>query len=356
MADIGADPFENTVKDISVCPECGHDIHYHYRLYRHIGDFYCDSCDFRTPDAKYFAEAVDYDTKEMTVREEGETTAYPLISDTVFNAFNVLSYIALMRELGFAKQELVDFLKTQRVTKIRETSVKFNGIEYLTYAAKSQNVSAASTVFEYMAKEPSIKEVVLLLDEVQDRNHPSETVTWLYETDYEFLNSPNIKKIIVGGHMYLNHKPVSYTHLDVYKRQVYDDPVGVLTNNPPFPVQLFALNNYAGVSRKQPENPFAGTLKLDAYSRGMGAMGIPGDLSSQSRFVKAAFTKLSSVSGDSEKESVSQFFHILGSVDQQRGCCEVGDGKYEITIYTSCCNADKGIYYYTTYDLSLIHI
>lgn len=142
----------------------------------------------------------------MTVREEGETTAYPLISDTVFNAFNVLSYIALMRELGFAKQELVDFLKTQRVTKIRETSVKFNGIEYLTYAAKSQNVSAASTVFEYMAKEPSIKEVVLLLDEVQDRNHPSETVTWLYETDYEFLNSPNIKKIIVGGHMYLNHK------------------------------------------------------------------------------------------------------------------------------------------------------
>ena len=79
-------------------------------------------------------------------------------------------------------------------------------------------------------------------------------------------------------------------------------------------------------------------------------MGIPGDLSSQSRFVKAAFTKLSSVSGYSEKESVSQFFHILGSVDQQRGCCEVGDGKYEITIYTSCCNADKGIYYYTTYD------
>ena len=57
-----------------------------------------------------------------------------------------------------------------------------------------------------MAKEPSIKEVVLLLDEVQDRNHPSETVTWLYETDYEFLNSPNIRKIIVGGHMYLNHK------------------------------------------------------------------------------------------------------------------------------------------------------
>ena len=54
--------------------------------------------------------------------------------------------------------------------------------------------------------------------------------------------------------------------------------------------------------------------------------------------------------GISESESVSQFFHILGSVEQQRGCCEVSEGKYEITIYTSCCNADKGIYYYTTYE------
>ena len=131
---------------------------------------------------------------------------------------------------------------------------------------------------------------------------------------------------------------------------VYDNPVGVLTNNPPFPMQMFELNNYAGVSRKQPESTFAGVLKLNAYSRGMGGMGIPGDLSSQSRFVKVAFTKLNAVSGSDEMDSVSQFFHILGSVDQQRGCCEVADGKFEITIYTSCCNATKGIYYYTTYD------
>ena len=59
---------------------------------------------------------------------------------------------------------------------------------------------------------------------------------------------------------------------------------------------------------------------------------------------------MNAVSGDSESESISQFFHILSSVDQQRGCCDVGDKEYEITLYTSCCNADKGIYYYTTYE------
>lgn len=132
--------------------------------------------------------------------------------------------------------------------------------------------------------------------------------------------------------------------------KIYDNPVGVLTNNPPFDEQLFQLNNYMHLSPKTPQNSFCDKLSLNAYSRGMGGLGLPGDLSSQSRFVRVSFVKMNSVSGTSENESVSQFFHILGSVDQQRGCCEVGKGEYEITIYTSCCNADKGIYYYTTYE------
>ena len=132
--------------------------------------------------------------------------------------------------------------------------------------------------------------------------------------------------------------------------KIYDNPVGVLTNNPPFDLQLFQLNNYMQLSAKSPENHFSDKLNLNTYSRGMGALGLPGDLSSQSRFIRVAFTKMHAISDESEASSVSQFFHILGSVEQSRGCCEVAEGKYEITIYTSCCNADKGIYYYTTYD------
>ena len=132
--------------------------------------------------------------------------------------------------------------------------------------------------------------------------------------------------------------------------KVYPNPVGVLTNNPPFNQQMFELNKYMQLSSKSPENRFSKELNLEKYSRGMGAIGLPGDLSSQSRFVRVAFVKMNSKSSDTEEESVSQFFHILNSVDQQRGCCELDDGKYEITIYTSCCNASKGIYYYTTYN------
>lgn len=131
--------------------------------------------------------------------------------------------------------------------------------------------------------------------------------------------------------------------------RVHDNKVGVLTNNPPFEQQMFMLNNYMGLSPKDPHDSFADGLELSRYSRGMGALGLPGDLSSASRFVRAAFTRNNSRSGSSEAESVGQFFHILGSVEQTRGCCEVAPGKFEITIYTSCWNAQTGVYYYTTY-------
>ena len=135
---------------------------------------------------------------------------------------------------------------------------------------------------------------------------------------------------------------------------IHPDPVGVLTNEPPFPVQMLHLNDYMQLSAAAPTNRFSPALSLQPYSRGMGALGLPGDLSSASRFVRAAFVKENSVSGHSAQAELAQAFHILSSVSQQRGCCRLEQGVYEFTQYSACCNASKGIYYYTTYENSQI--
>ena len=135
---------------------------------------------------------------------------------------------------------------------------------------------------------------------------------------------------------------------------VQDDPAGVLTNEPPFAYQMLRLNDYMQLTREAPRSSFGAGLELRPYCLGMGAMGLPGDLSSASRFVRAAFTRLNSVSGPSEAAGVSQVFHILASVAQTRGCARAEGGGYEITVYSSCCNLDSGVYYYTTYENSRI--
>ncbi len=132
--------------------------------------------------------------------------------------------------------------------------------------------------------------------------------------------------------------------------KIYDNPIGVLTNNPPFDYHIHNLANYINLTAEEPENTFAPSADICTFSKGMGAVGLPGDLSSASRFVRAVFTKSNSVCGESEEESVSQFFHILSSVSHSRGMVNLGNSKYEITVYTSCCNTDKGIFYYTTYE------
>ena len=130
---------------------------------------------------------------------------------------------------------------------------------------------------------------------------------------------------------------------------VYDNAVGILTNNPPFPMQLDNLSDYMNVSAKPPINRFSDKLELCAESRGMGALGLPGDWSSKSRFVRAAFAKLNTLSAGGEMENVTAFFRILSTVEQLRGCCELENGEHELTVYSNCMNGDKGIYYYKTY-------
>lgn len=134
--------------------------------------------------------------------------------------------------------------------------------------------------------------------------------------------------------------------------KLYENPVGVLTNNPPFPYHIHNLSNYMTLTHEPPTNNQPIVLK--PYSLGMGSFGLPGDMSSGSRFVKAAFTKMHSVCDGNEKSSVSQFFHILSSVEQPKGLTKLESGEYEYTLYSSCCNTSKGIYYYTTYNNSSI--
>ncbi len=131
---------------------------------------------------------------------------------------------------------------------------------------------------------------------------------------------------------------------------IHDNPVGVLTNNPPFAHQLENLSHYAhlrndnvGVVREQ-------NLPYDAYCQGLGAVGLPGDVSSMSRFVRAAFGQTHSVSAPDEASSVGQVFHLMDMVAMVKGCCKTDEGHWDITVYSACINMDRGLYYYTTYD------
>lgn len=130
---------------------------------------------------------------------------------------------------------------------------------------------------------------------------------------------------------------------------VYDNPVGVLTNNPEFPQQLQNLANYQSISPANPANTLSAKLSLPVYSRGLGSHFLPGGMDSESRFVKVAFTKENAPVGKTEDENVVNYFHILHSVEQQKGLDEVAPNTFEYTIYSDGVDLTTGTFYYTTY-------
>lgn len=141
--------------------------------------------------------------------------------------------------------------------------------------------------------------------------------------------------------------------------QLYDDPAGVLTNNPPYPLQLANLNNYMHLSARPPENRFSPALDLHPVGQGMGAIGLPGDWSPQSRFTRACFLKENALWGDTREDAIAEFFHILDGVAMVRGSVITPEGKPDITTYSCCIDAADCIYYYKTYgnnQLSAVHL
>ena len=289
----------------------------------------CTAATYKTNDF-YFGRTLDYEFSygdEVTItprnytfhfRKTGTLESHYAMIGMAYIAGNYPLYYDAVNEkgLGIAGLNFVGNADYKKEVNDKDNVAQFEFIPWI--------LSQCATVKEAIASIERLN----LIDEPFSKELPLAQLHWLIADRNEAITVESVKD---GIHIYPN-------------------PVGVMTNNPPFEAQMFALNNYMHLSPKSPQNSFSDKLPLHTYSRGMGALGLPGDLSSQSRFIRVAFTKMNSVSGSSENESVSQFFHILGSVDQQRGCCDVGDGKYEITLYTSCCNTDKGIYYYTTYE------
>ena len=289
----------------------------------------CTAATYQTKDF-YFGRTLDYEFSygdqiaitprnyPFSFRHAGEMATHYAIIGMAHVAGNYPLYYDAINEkgVGMAGLNFVGNAAYADVSPDRDNVAQFEFIPWI--------LSQSTTVKEAQ----KLIEKINFLDEPFSPNLPLAQLHWIISDSIESITVEAVKDGI----------------------KIYENPVGVLTNNPTFDKQMFELNNYMNLSTKSPKNTFAKSLNLDKYSRGMGAIGLPGDLSSQSRFIRAAFVKMNSVSKEEEKESVSQFFHILNSVEQQRGCCELDDEIFEITIYTSCCNASKGIYYYTTYD------
>jgi choloylglycine hydrolase len=119
---------------------------------------------------------------------------------------------------------------------------------------------------------------------------------------------------------------------------IHENPVGILTNSPGFKSQLAHLSDFSGLT------PHSLTV------RGDGAVGLPGDFSSKSRFVRGAFMVKNSISDGTPHGELCRISHILDSLSLPLGVTLSEKGEPISTRYSSIMDMESLTYYYKTYD------
>ena len=189
----------NIINDARICPKCGTKLKYNYVRYHHIGNAHCPRCGYKSPEADYKITNIDYEKNLITIEHKNEITKYNMISDSIFNIYNMLAGITMLQEMGIKSEQLQENFKNYKIVESRFQKKNINGINVIKHLAKGQNPIACSCVFDYIKKEIGNKEIILLIYDYFDAKESSENVTWLYDCDFEFLNTKNVDKIIIGG-------------------------------------------------------------------------------------------------------------------------------------------------------------
>ena len=194
------------VADHTLCPRCGAKLRYDYLHYHHIGHAACPQCNFRSFDADYLAETVDTEARQLTVRHGEEAEVYPLISDIVFNIYNEMAVITLLRTLGISAQRTAELIAALKVPSSRLDSVCVGGVNIVMAMSKGQSCVSSCRTFDMVANAPGKKSVVLMMDDYYDRKKSVEYIGWIYDVDYEVLSRESVVQVVAAGPRCLDHK------------------------------------------------------------------------------------------------------------------------------------------------------
>ncbi|XP_074623476.1 bile salt hydrolase/transferase-like [Acropora palmata] len=140
-------------------------------------------------------------------------------------------------------------------------------------------------------------------------------------------------------------------------RTVFNNTFGVLTNSPPYAYQLMNIRNYIELSKYNRDPLVLGPDSFPATGQGSGLLGLPGDLTPPSRFVRVAVLKEFATQPANSTEAVNLAFHVLNSVDIPLGVVtNRTNGHSEYTLWAVAKDLTNNAFYYRTYNDMTIRV
>ena len=189
----------NTVCDITTCPRCHHRLTYDFYHYHHIGAAHCPSCGFAMPQSRYFASDVDFNAETFVFHDGEDTVTLPFAAGNLFNVFNGTAAAAVCRMAGVPLEQVSLGAADISAQTGRFADTKAGELSVVTMLFKNQNPISGSQSLAYLDHIAGHKDVVLIVTDSKDKVHGHEDISWLYDTDFGALTSPEVGTVLIGG-------------------------------------------------------------------------------------------------------------------------------------------------------------
>ena len=219
----------NLIDDVRICPHCSGKLRYDYRRYHHIGRAECESCGFHSPDADYLGQKIDTEKRTMVVRENGEEYSYDLLTDSLHNIYNMVTVVAVFRQLGWPHEKIREAFTHTSIISSRLSEEKIGDVNVIMQMSKDKNALACSRNFDYIRQKSGKKELLMMMNCMGVAKSWSENPSWMYDTDFEFLRGDDVVQFVCAGPRARDYKlRLLYAGIDESKIFVEDDEFAAL--------------------------------------------------------------------------------------------------------------------------------
>lgn len=183
-----------------ICPDCGHYLVWDKLHYSEAGRVHCPHCGLQSPERDYLCKNIDLKNRQFVLSEEDGEVSCSLPGIVDFNIYNAVTAASVLRVMGYERNRVAELFHGLKIMENRIRCSHVGNTTVYTMYSKVKNAYANSRVFEYLRTIKGEKEVVILTKCMNSgKTEPPANIVWIYDCDYELLNTPELCNIVLYG-------------------------------------------------------------------------------------------------------------------------------------------------------------
>lgn len=201
------------------CPKCNGKLIYHYRHFDNLGYFECSNCGHKKHETTYTIHDLNLNESYIAINNKKISLGF----SSFYNAYNSLAAYSLARELNIDENSIIHYLNNYELKNKRIIKFDIDNKKGIFLASKHENPVSYNQSMNYIRNYKKDVSVLIVVDKISRKYFTSET-SWLWDIDFNLLNTNNVRKIIISG-KYTNDLALrlEYTNINEINIEKIDD-------------------------------------------------------------------------------------------------------------------------------------